>query len=98
MNDPADRRAHPRVSIDAEVRVRVSGAEGQGVPCRMRDASQGGVLVITDEPPQTDRIWVDILTPSGEAVGDPLHAQVLRVDPLAEGGYRVACAFEPPAD
>ncbi len=98
MNDPADRRAHPRVSIDAEVRVRVSGADDEGMPCRMRDASQGGVLVITDEAPQTDRIWVDILTPAGEAVGDPLNAHVLRVDPRPEGGYRVACVFEPPAD
>lgn len=98
MNDVADRRAHRRVNVDAEVRVRASGSDGSGVPCRMRDASQGGVLVITTEAPQADRIWVDILTTSGQQVGDSLEAQVLRVDARPEGGYQVACAFEPPAE
>ena len=98
MNDPADRRAYPRVNVDADVRVRVSGSDGEGVPCRMRDASQGGVAVITEEAPQANRIWVDILTVSGEQVGDPLHAHVLRVDPRPEGGFRVACTFDVPAD
>lgn len=98
MNDPDDRRAHRRVNVDAEVRVRISGSDDEGVPCRMRDASQGGVSVITEEAPQVDRIWVDILTAGGEQVGDPLHAYILRVDPRPEGGYRVACVFDAPTD
>jgi hypothetical protein len=41
---------------------------------------------------------VEILTSSGHQVGDPLQAHVLRVDPRPQGGYHVACMFEPPAD
>lgn len=98
MSESGERRAHPRVSVDATVRLRESGTDDSGIPCRMSDASQGGVAVITQERPQSDYIWVDILTPSGDPVGDPLQAQVLRVDPHPEGGYHVACAFEPPID
>lgn len=98
MSETDDRRAHPRVSVDAVVRLRESGTDGAGIPCRISDASQGGVAVITQERPESEYIWVEILTTSGHQVGDPLQAQVLRVDPHPEGGYHVACVFEPPAD
>jgi hypothetical protein len=98
MSETDDRRAHPRVSVDAVVRLRESGTGDSGIPCRISDASQGGVAVVTEERPQSDFIWVEILTSSGHQVGDPLQAHVLRVDPRPEGGYHVACMFEPPAD
>ncbi len=96
MGSDRERRAYARHGVDAVVRIRVAGSTGAGAPCRLADASRGGVAVMTTQEPQGERIRVEILNSEGEPIGDALDAEIVYVEDLGQVGYRIGCRFDAP--
>lgn len=89
-----ERRTSPRVSLNAEVRIRAAGSSGRGIPCRVRDAGPWGVRFHADESIGADWHWVEILKASGQSPAERLEARVVHAGTDEHGRTRVGCSFD----
>jgi len=102
MPEVKDKRLAPRELVNLVTEIEL---EGQQTGCGVsRDASGGGLLLLTHlHPPQGSNLALSLYFP-GESEARRLTASVVRCEPIpaAEGlvwTYRVAVSFRnPPAD
>jgi hypothetical protein len=93
MFEYSEKRDFLRMNVDCPGRYRAPGAD-QVRPAVVRNLSATGVLLVTDEPVDTDAELALEITP-GKTITPPLAAyvKVLRCDTGEDGRYALACSM-----
>ena len=91
MVDSSDQRDYRRMLIDCPMSFRVGGSH-ESYGARARNISSTGVLFTTAHAVRAGDSLVINVTPEQTLV-EPLtaRAEVIRVDPLPDGEFEVAC-------
>ena len=96
----AERRMFPRkeVSVRVEGRRLDHSIEARQMPqlsLQLKDVSLGGIAALSSTPVgRGERITV-FFPPEGPARGWDAYGRIIRCEPSAAGGYRLAVAFDP---
>jgi hypothetical protein len=90
-----ERRVHERLPYEGTVEVfpvLTDGGLGEGVRCRARDVSLGGMGLLFPEEPSASELCLHVPAPSGPSPVQ-LPARVIHVRAAEAGGYEVGVQF-----
>ena len=96
----AERRMFPRKQVNARIEGRrmdhsIEAHQQPQVSFMLRDVSLGGLSALTDMAVGRGERLTVFFPPQGPARGWDAYGRVIRCEPSATGGYRVAMAFDP---